>query len=746
MRRGRTALWALLIFGVGLAMRAMWWPRIFTPQGMMPPHGADSYYHLRRIWFSVVRYPAVLERDSYVGFPAGGEIVWPPGFDLLVAILARGLAGEDAAGVEAVAAWVPAVLGALTAVGTAALAARLFSPAAGLASGLLLALLPAHYSYSQLGKVDHHAAVSLVSVLLVLGCAAAIRRERPGRRERRPWPGLAAALGLGLAFLLYTWAGGLLLIALLQGLAAVWMLQAPDAPAARSRAWHLAGIQALAGLLLAPYALGRSWEQYGAWSPLVLCSFQPVWFAATSGACALFALAWRWPAIGASAARRWLGAAGLTAAGLLAAFAALPELSGSLDYAAGWFGKEEVFQLEVSELLPLFAEVAGSRTRIPQQRFTLLIYAFPAALLWVAWGAWREGRADRWLLVAWAGAFGAALSTQVRFMNAFSAPFAIVTGAAGVAGLRALRGRAGSRRLLVSTLAAALLLAAVWPGVRFIHGRTAVWWEGRGATAGFAYMRGLAYRHASRWLANHSPPTRGWLDPGQQPEYGVVVPWDVGHLVRYEAKRPQVQDNLGVYVGRESFLAAGRYFAAPSEGEAVAILDELGVRYVMVDSLGSGQGPAPEQRMTRKLYQPGLAREAGQPARLAALGRHRLVFETPVEQPGVWHLMVYEVVPGARIVGRAGPGAWVEVTLPVVSREREAPLVWRARVRTGKDGVFRVPVPYANGSGGEVRAAGRYRLRCGTAEGFAEVPERAIREQARVEGPRLACEAAPQGS
>jgi len=738
MRRGRTALWALLIFGLGLATRAMWWPRVFTPQGMMPPHGADSYYHLRRIWYSVVRFPEVLERDPYVGFPVGGEIVWPPGFDLPLAMLARALAGKDAAGVEAVVAWVPVVLGALTAVAVAGLASRLFSREAGLVSGLLLALLPAHYSYSQLGKVDHHVAVSLLSVLLVWGCVTAIARGR------RPWPGLAAALGLGLATFLYIWAGGLLLIAMLQGLAALWMFQAPDADAARSRAWHLAGAQALAALLLAPYALGRSWDQYGGWSPLVLCSFQPVWFAATAGACALFAFAWRWPGLGASAAARWLGALGLCVAGLLVAWTVLPELAGSLDYAAGWFGKAEAdFQLQVAELLPLFGEVYGSHTRVPQQLFTFLIYPFPLALAWVALGAWRSARPDRWLLVVWAGASGAAVLTQIRFVNSFSAPFAIVTGAALVAALAALRERAGSRRALVSAVAGVLLIGAVWPSAGFFYGRAAVWWKGRGATADFTYIRGLAYRHAARWLANHSPPTRGWMDPSQQPEYGMVVPWTLGHLVRYEAKRPQIQDNLGVYVGRDQFLAAGRYFAAPNEGEAVAILDELGVRYVMIDSLGSGHGPAGEQPMTRKLYLPGLRPSPDQPARLAALGRHRLVFETPVGQRGVWHLMIYELVPGARIVGQATPGATINVSLPVHSRERKEPLLWRARVRAGADGVFRVPVPYANGLAGPVSAGPRYQLRCGDEQGVAIVSEKAVREQAAVPGPRLACATAP---
>lgn len=738
MRRGRTGLWALLIFALGLAARAMWWPRIFTPQGLMSPHGADSYYHLRRIAYSVARYPAVIERDPYVGFPAGGEIVWPPAFDLGVAMLARGLVGEDPAGVEAVAAWVPAVLGALTAVAAAGLAARLFSPAAGVVSGLLLALLPGHYTYSQLGKVDHHAAVSLLSVLLVTGCAAAIRRGP------RAWPGLAVGLGLGLALFLYVWAGGLLLIGLLQALAAVWMFQAPDAEAARARAWHLAGVQALAALLLAPYALGRSWEQFGSWSPLVLCSFQPVWLAATAAACAGFALAWRWPAFGASAARRWLGALGLTLLAGLGALAALPELWGSLDYAAGWFGKEEAFQLEVAELMPLFAEVAGSRTRLPEESFTRLVYAFPLALAWLAWHARRSGRADRWLLAAWAGAFGAAVLSQLRFVNAWSPPFAIVMGGALVALGQALHARSsGGRRVLALGAVGLLLIFAAWPSGRFIERRLAVWWEGQGASASFAYVRGLAYRHAARWLANHSPETAGWLDPARQPEYGVVVPWDVGHLVRYEARRPQLQDNLGVYVGREGFLAAGRYFAAPSEAEALALLDELGVRYVMVDALGSGHGTADAQAMTKKLYRPGLPPPAGQPARLVALGRHRLVFETPHARQGVWHLLVYEVVPGARIVGRASPGATVEATLPVHSQQRQRPLQWSGRVRAGPDGVFRMPVPYANAGSGPVRAGPRYRLRCGGQPGFAVVSEQAVRSGDVVSGPVLACAGGP---
>lgn len=742
MRGGWRGGWAAGIFAVGLAVRAVWWPRIFTPQGMISPHGADAYYHLRRIWFSVVRYPEILARDSYAAFPVGGEIVWPPGFDFAIASLARALTGDSQAGMETLAAWVPAVLGALTAVATAALAARVFSPAVGIVSGLLLALLPVSFNYTQLGKLDHHAAVELLSVLLVMGCVGALERERgrspgtgapagPGSEPLR-WPAHAALLGGGIACLLCVWAGGLLLIALLQGLAALWMFQAPSARAAVSRAWHLALVQALAAVLLAPLGLGRSWDQYGAWSPLVLCSFQPAWFAATAGACALFAVAWRRPALGGSAWRRWACAGVLGALALSAAVAAVPQLAGSLDYAAGWFGKDEDFQLGVAELRPLFA---GR----PEQGLTWLLYAFPLVLGWAAAAAWRLGRADRWLLIAWAAGFAAAALAQSRFVNAFAAPYAILTGAALVAiwGERR-RLPAGLARGAASIALALMLVAAAWPSGRFFAGRAAVWWDPSKAVTPFPYIRALAYRYASRWLARHSPPTRGWLDPAQQPEYGVVVPWDVGHLVRYEARRPQLQDNFGVYVGREQFLAARSYATSATEGEALEILDRLGIRYVMVDGLGFGYAPAFEEPMARRLYRPAAPLEQAAAGRLA-LRRHRLRFETSPNQAGVWHLMVYEVVPGAQIVGRAAPGAEVAVTLPVISEQRRRPLVWHVRIRADAEGAFRLRVPYATGTQGAIRTGAGYRLRCGGQTGIVTVSEAEILSGAVVKGATLAC-------
>ena len=83
------------------------------------------------------------------------------------------------------------------------------------------------------------------------------------------------------------------------------------------------------------------------------------------------------------------------------------------------------------------------------------------------------------------------------------------------------------------------------------------------ADPAFAARGPLGVRHrlfdaGARWLGQATPETAGWLDPEAAPEYAVLCSWDAGHMVRYRARRPLVQDNFGVYGGRENYEAAWR--------------------------------------------------------------------------------------------------------------------------------------------------------------------------------------------
>ena len=99
---------------------------------------------------------------------------------------------------------------------------------------------------------------------------------------------------------------------------------------------------------------------------------------------------------------------------------------------------------------------------------------------------------------------------------------------------------------------------------------------------------------------------------------------------------------------------------------------------------------------------------------LAPLRRLRLDFESAAvgAEPG-WEgsfAKVFELVPGARIGGRARPGEPVELRLDLVT-DRGRRLTYRDRADADAGGAFKFTVPYATaGAATAVRAAGPYRI------------------------------------
>jgi hypothetical protein len=263
----------------------------------------------------------------------------------------------------------------------------------------------------------------------------------------------------------------------------------------------------------------------------------------------------------------------------------------------------------------------------------------------------------------------------------------------------------------------------------------------------FAARGPLKVRHrladaASVWLGRHSPPTAGWLDPEIAPEYGVLCAWDAGHMVRYRARRPVVQDNFGVYAGRARYEAAWRYYAAADEDEAVAILRELGVRYVLADRHGAGAvRPYPARSMTGRLAVAFGSLQEGPEGELPALGHHRLIWhrrsdgrpELAAVAPDI-ALGVWEIVAGAHVVGRAAPGARVEARLALRTEAGRSHL-HRAATRADAAGRFELVLPYPTDRpfSPAVRAEGPWQLESGGRTTSFELSEDAVRSGAVVE-------------
>ena len=550
--------------------------------------------------------------------------------------------------------------------------------------------------------------------------------------------------------MLLLWPGALIHVGLLEGMLVLWALLAEQAPAARARALWLAGANAVAFVATAPFALGRSWPEFGPWSPWVLSNFQPAFFAGAAlslaGAAAVFGIR----VLAATRARRSTAAAGVGLAGLLLAVLLIPDLLDVLDVGAGWFAKAEDFQQHVNELLPFYPGVAASR-------LTLLVFVFPFAWGYLAWRSRRErAAADRFVLLGAAAAFFALAMLQRRFGNSLSIFYVLVWGWLFAEATPALRDRwrraeVGGRALFAAFgVATGLLVVDSLLAFHLPRQQTLV--RAR-ADPDYAKRGPLGVRHrlfdaGARWLADASPETRGWLDPQLAPEYAVLCSWDAGHMVRYRARRPLVQDNFGVYGGRQNYEKAWRYYATRDEGEAVAILAELGVRYVLADRQGAGRSApyAPGTMAHRLAFAFGSARSAtASRPEVPALRHHRLVWHqrsggerSLAAEPPAFALGIWEHVAGAHVIGRAAPGERVEARLRLQT-EQGRRHEQRHRTRADATGRYELVLAYPTDEvfSDAVRVLGSWRIQGETRSGRVGVPEAAVQAGQEVAGPDL---------
>ena len=71
---------------VGLLLKLFAGRYSLTEMGVLLP-GYDEFYHMRRILYTVNNFPNTLWFDSYLNYPHGLEITWPPLYDQISAAL-----------------------------------------------------------------------------------------------------------------------------------------------------------------------------------------------------------------------------------------------------------------------------------------------------------------------------------------------------------------------------------------------------------------------------------------------------------------------------------------------------------------------------------------------------------------------------------------------------------------------------------------------------------------------------------
>jgi dolichyl-diphosphooligosaccharide--protein glycosyltransferase len=667
--------------------------------------GTDPYYHLRRIELAIHNRFAIPQFDSYVNFPTGATIDWPPGFDVLMAagyLVVAPFLPDDVGLVAVLAAMIP-VLGALAAVGVFALATRLYGLRAGLWAGLALALMAGPIDYTTVGRVDHHA----VEPLCLLGLLAAYEwsaRERGGLF--RPFAA-GAAMGLVPGF----WPGA---IAFSVPLLLAWLLDGRKDP----RAWRDGGIAFLAAAAFAAIlAASTPWGREGSLAYYALSLFQPLVFLAFAAVLALVQVVpTRWSAAGAA----------MLGVGVLALEPSRAALLRALAYL---FTSEAQISTVLESTPPL--EMGLGYTLVWLSPWIL-------GLPVVVFFAFRSGDSPGRRVVALAALLMGVLGLlQLRFAPLLAVPFCIALGGA----LDRAVARIGSG-LRVSAVATLVFLASMWP-----------------SAAPSLSFEPMVLPHLARsldglfWLRDVPRPTSHYLEPSERPEYGVLSSWVWGHWITAISRKPNVANPLGQSdTNLEGVRNSARVLLATSQEEGAAVAEALGARFLfltpltrglesMVLQLGGDFGDyatrhADGTRTVERGYLNSLHSQLYLPqGEIPASARFRLVYTGHAthtfldrERP---YVKIFQLVPGATLTGRCSADA---VTLEMTVRTNAGrDLPFRSRVEPGADGEFELTTPYATepipaGTSGREPV----KLTCGKQSAAVVIPHAAVETGVRI--------------
>jgi asparagine N-glycosylation enzyme membrane subunit Stt3 len=691
--------------------------------------GLDSHFHMRRVELTLADFPRVPHFDAYANVPEGAQIDWPLGFDLVLATLCRLITwlSGGAIGTEAIAAMFNPALGVGVCVVAFLLGKQLLGPSAGLVAAGIAAVLPILTGYSNVGRVDHHAAepfVVAVPLLLFLWASQDAEGEiTPQLRRRRAyWAGASLALSIGV------WPGSIVVsgIAFLSLAApALWRSKAP------TQLCHIGhDAFAAATIVMLPLRSLHPWlahHNFGYYAP---SWFQPL--------CFLVAWATFEALLRVRTAPR-LRRAAITFAVPIAfwalAFVALEPLRDSIAAAAGYVGRGEAQISQVHESRPLLSFGLAHL----YEHYTALIYVFAALLLVV----WQRRRSLRFrLFFVWLGCTAVLAVAQLRLGSIFAPLWCVAWGIALRDGYTFVAARTKLPVAIAAAVTAALVIVVpVAPQY---------------ARAEFSGTEEFVQSYgALRWLRQHAASPGDIMQPSAPPAFAVMSRWQWGHWVTQVGRQANVANPLGqTQANLRGVHDSVRFYLSREPSQAIDMLESRHARYVLVtpvlhelagmvrhsgDELSTFIGPQSEGSLAQlAFFETMNARLLHFDARRVKLDgkiypplrRFRLVFEShtraqEVGMPGAY-AKLFELVAGAELVGRSAPGSAVKLRLVLrtnIGRE----LIYRDQVTAGDDGTFRLRAPYATDVSGGVSARDVYHLTVDDREiGTAEVSDLAV--------------------
>jgi dolichyl-diphosphooligosaccharide--protein glycosyltransferase len=698
-KRGEYAqLFAVVLFGLLLKLFAG--RNFLTENGVLFP-GYDEYYHMRRILFTASHFPNTLWFDSYLNYPEGWDITWPPLFDQISAVFCIALGQHTKEGMEIAASLVPILIGIIALVAVYYTVRELFDHKVALLASFMAALTPYYLHYTRFAAMDHHGLEVLFVLIILLFITMAICRK-----EKRYL--FACLAGGAMASLAYTWQGASIYLGIFLLYAAVKIsLSLKEGKSSKEIATTLLIAFAIALIIVLPF-WNSSWLYFS--------------FLGITGMivalCIMFAIAHSIEKMNLS----WK-AFPLSILILSLLFALLAQLS------AGSFGLSAIVSYgfdyiwgggmigKVAEADPLiydtktFSLVAFSLLGLNILLSLGGIAAFVMDII-RSNGAKREGKI---LLLVWALSTLILTFGQNRFLYISTIAIGIMISilffyVLDLADNRIKKSGQRTLRILAAVLLLLLILPTAWQATSYVLNPSS-------EVAG-------DWQESLAWLKENSNTTSFFASPQKTPEYSVMSWWDYGNWILYLSERPVVANNF--QAGAED---AAKFYLSQSEPEAMAVLDARGSRYVIVDNdLTYGKLASLTRWSNEDIDSYRKIEKNGSRSIVQSLGRYnnstlarlyffdgsdmdhfRLIYESKTsygERPAKSKVKIFEYVPGALIKVRAGPDQRVVALLNMTSNQGRRFIYVNEAEPKGDS--FEVKVPYSTESRYGCRAIDPY--------------------------------------
>lgn len=705
--KNRFLLYILLL---ALIVRLWVLPVVFS-NGNITLLGADTYYHARRILATVANFPNALAFDSYINFPYGSSIGWPPLYDILISLVALllGLGNPSLYTIEATTAVIPLLLGVFTVFLVFLIAEKIFDWKIGLLSAGLFAITPAHVYVSFLGYADHHVAETLLSTAAYLFFILALRRMRESSASKNLlFPVLS---GTVLALSIFTWDGA----PIFAGLIGIYVLIqfVIDKKFERNSDYLVktGSITFLVPLLIiTPFAISRGFEIYSYLPTLFHVGFLAVFFFL----CFFLGLMQKLNF------KNWwyhlVSIIILIAASVYSVETLSPQLYQAISNGMRYLSGEGILAT-IQEAVPLFSSPAGEFTLDNVWRaYTFSFFAALVSFIYFIYRTAKERFAfDAVFIIVWTFIVMILTIFQRRFVYMLAVNMAIFSAYFILCAVKLIPEKQAEK--IIKKRKSKQKVKGNSPRARAIAGFILILLL---SIPNIYVIKSMAtdnvaapdpdLRESFRWLKDNSPPTSYYYAPEKPAEYGVMSWWDYGNWILYLSQRPVVANNFQTGIDD-----AARFLTEQDEKSANEILNKRNVRYVITDAqmlklkfkyiaMFAGKNPddyygADEGTPIRSVNAENRNFFATMLSKFHVfdgngLSQYRLIYEsktTAIRSPDIKYVKIFEYVPGATISGRADGD--VTVTLDITTNQGRT-FTYTQQV-TAKDGKYQIKVPYS---------------------------------------------------